>query len=169
MKPETLLRLIIRPTLSELALYDTKQYLTSREAEVLLLAIAIQESSLQHRRQIRGPARSFWQIEPPTYKDTLLRYTPLLMFVNDLEIGVNTVNTAIDASYAMRYNDALACACARGILRLNPKPLPDVGDEDGAWDYYLESWRPGKPRPGSWHQAYEGSLDMPHVTTFISS
>ena len=156
MKPATLLRLIIRPTLSELTRYDTKPGLTNPEAELLMVAIAIQESGIRYRRQINGPARSFWQIEPPTYHDTLLRYTPLQVFADNIDLGMST---PIDASYALRYNDALGCACARGILRLNPKPLPAIGDEAEAWKYYLENWHPGKPRPDEWALSYWKAYD----------
>lgn len=33
------------------------------EAKVMLLAIGLQESRFEHRRQIKGPARGFWQFE----------------------------------------------------------------------------------------------------------
>ena len=35
----------------------------STAADVLLLAIGLQESRFEHRQQIGGPARSFWQFE----------------------------------------------------------------------------------------------------------
>ncbi len=34
---------------------------------------------------------------------------------------------------------------ARLLLWTDAKPLPAIGDEQGAWDYYLRNWRPGKP------------------------
>ena len=33
------------------------------EARVMMLAIGLQESRFVHRRQIKGPARGFWQFE----------------------------------------------------------------------------------------------------------
>src|SRR5690606_38643231 len=35
----------------------------SDRATVMLLAIGLQESRFEHRRQIKGPARGFWQFE----------------------------------------------------------------------------------------------------------
>ena len=35
----------------------------SDEAVTMMLAIGYQESRFEHRRQIRGPARGFWQFE----------------------------------------------------------------------------------------------------------
>ena len=35
----------------------------SAKARVMLLAIGLQESRFEHRRQIGGPARGFWQFE----------------------------------------------------------------------------------------------------------
>ncbi|MGL5703631.1 MAG: hypothetical protein ACRCW5_11040, partial [Cetobacterium sp.] len=37
--------------------------MNSDKAKVMLLAIGLQESRLIHRRQIRGPAKSFLQFE----------------------------------------------------------------------------------------------------------
>ena len=52
------LRLAIEP-----ALLLLPARMESAEATVMLLAIGLQESRLEHRRQIKGPARSFWQAE----------------------------------------------------------------------------------------------------------
>ncbi|WP_199533145.1 hypothetical protein [Thiopseudomonas alkaliphila] len=35
----------------------------SKKAVVMMLAIGLQESRFIHRRQIKGPARGFWQFE----------------------------------------------------------------------------------------------------------
>ena len=39
---------------------------------------------------------------------------------------------------------------ARLMLWDNPNPLPQMGDGDGMWAYYLETWRPGKPNRERW-------------------
>jgi len=49
---------IIRPALAELS-----PPLQGAGAEVMLLAIGLQESRLIHRKQIQGPARGLWQFE----------------------------------------------------------------------------------------------------------
>jgi hypothetical protein len=118
------------------------------EREVLLVAIAIQESGLKHRRQIGGgPARSWWQIEPDTAIDTFQRCLPIRDVWEEFPLGDELL-------VELEHSEIRACAIAAGILRLTPGRLPAVGDEDAAWQYYLKAWRPGKPRPGPWHKAY---------------
>lgn len=147
MQAKTLAKLVIEPVLNALA------FPQQRERSVLLLAIAIQESGLTHRRQIGGPARSWWQIEPPTCADCLDRCPPVLGFARELGLYPNIEN-------ALELSDLFACAVAAGILRLTPGRLPDVGDEAGAWKYYIKAWRPGKPRPERWAEAYREAVDV---------
>ena len=59
---------------------------------------------------------------------------------------------------ALQCSDLGACAIAVGILSLTPGKLPAVGDRDGAWEYYLKAWRPGKPRPERRHEAYQTTM-----------
>jgi hypothetical protein len=33
-----------------------------------------------------------------------------------------------------------------------------IGDADGAWAYYLNTWRPGKPHPETWPALYVQAL-----------
>lgn len=53
---------------------------------------------------------------------------------------------------------ALQIALARLMLWDNPKPLPALGDCNGAWTYYNETWRPGRPRPDAWPVNYREAL-----------
>ena len=62
MKPQLFLTSVIRPGLAVLADASALR-VQSPEAEVLLLAIATQESALRHRTQVGGPARGHWQFE----------------------------------------------------------------------------------------------------------
>lgn len=153
--PETLSKLVIGPVVAHL------NWPQPREREVLLCAIAIQESKLKYRRQMpRGPAMSFWQIEGKTANDCVGRCTPVRDFCKGW-VGVSGFsNPGSLGEYAIRYNDAVACAIAAGILRLHPSLLPEVGDEDGAWRTYVGAWRPGKPRPNSWPDAYKQAMSV---------
>lgn len=117
----------------------------SDAAEVLLLAIGLQESGLIHRHQIGGPAHGLLQFERgggvrgvmthPASKDHAARIC--------VERGVEP--TVVDAFDAIEFDDVLAMAFGRLLLWTDPKPLPDVQDVNGAWDLYLRVWRPGKP------------------------
>ncbi len=49
----------------------------------------------------------------------------------------------------------LAAAFARLLLLTDAKPLPQIGDVQGAWAYYVRNWRPGKPHPDTWPGLYK--------------
>lgn len=149
MTPKLLLDLVVRPTLTALAKRTGVPRWHTPEAERLLLAIAIQESHLAARRQTpRGPARSWWQIEPPTALDVRARCGPVADFLDDVLAHYNS----------LEYCDAAACAVARGILWLDPEELPELGEVLLARDYYLRCWRPGKPRPLDWETSYREAM-----------
>lgn len=149
------LRLAIEP-----ALLLLPARMESAEATVMLLAIGLQESRFEHRRQIKGPARSFWQAEkgggmvhgvlrhPTTRKHALS--------VCDAR-GVQPVDETVYV--AIEHDDVLAAALARLLLFTDPYPLPKLGDAAGAWDYYLRTWRPGRPHRHSWDALYARALE----------
>lgn len=155
MTPVRFLRLVIRPVVAH---FDWPQV---AEREALLGAIALQESDLKHRRQRPrrpggpfGPARSYWQIEPPTAHDCLTRCRPVRELWQSLGFGWDVDGLTQDGLTALMYSDIGACGIAAGILRLHPGLLPPVGKESLAWDYYLASWRPGEPHEATWALAY---------------
>ena len=148
MTPELLHSLIVRPVVEEL------KWPQAPERELLLVAIAIQESKLKDRKQLPfGPALSLWQIEPKTAVDCLKRCMRALELWKELVI-------AGALEYHLIHNDLAACAVAAGILRITPGKLPEVGDENGAWEYYQKAWRPGKPGPERWNGSYTKALDV---------
>jgi hypothetical protein len=131
----------------------------SDEAEVMLLAIGLQESGLIHRHQIGGPAHGLLQFERgggvrgvmnhPASKDHAARVCA--------ERGVEP--TVVAAFDAIEFDDVLAMAFARLLLWTDPKALPALGDEQGAWDLYLRVWRPGKPHRHTWAALYEQAME----------
>ena len=56
---------------------------------------------------------------------------------------------------AITNNDVLACIFARLLLWTHPQALPKRGDVAGAWAYYLDLWRPGKPHHELWPGNFE--------------
>jgi hypothetical protein len=155
MTPEFLLTRIVRPMVDHLG------WPQPREREVLLVAIAIQESELKYRRQHRnGPARSLWQIEPTTALDCLVRCSVALEVWESMgfKLDANAWSPFGSACIALQFSDVGACAIAAGILRITPGRLPEVGDQDGAFAYYLKAWRPGVPRKDDWPASYRAAL-----------
>ena len=142
--------------------------MSSPEAEVMLLAIGLQESRFQHRRQLvgspprpTGPAKSFWQAELGGGMVTgLLRYHDDR--VRDLAVGLCAVR-GVDPSPrevwdAIEHDDVLAAGLARLLLWTDPGRLPRLGDADGAWQLYVRTWRPGKPHRSTWVDLYGQAL-----------
>jgi hypothetical protein len=124
-------------------------------ARAMLLSIGLQESKFQHRRQVHGPARGYWQFEehggvagvldhrvsaPHAWNVcTVLDYSPSVVVVYD----------------AIADNDVLACAFARLLLWTLPDRLPTRGEPDVAWRQYLACWKPGRPHPETWAACWE--------------
>jgi hypothetical protein len=158
MTPDIFLMSIVDPTLRWLSTTGGSVAL-SDEARVLVLAIAGQESNWQHRRQVNGPARSYWQFEGAGGGvGELFQKTPSQLSVVcaalDIPFDIRTVFEA------MAWNDQLACSMARFLLWQDPKKLPALGDVDGTWDYYRRNWRPGAPHYDTWPNRYSRSLAL---------
>lgn len=137
-----------------------------QEARLLLLAIGYQESAFKYRRQIKGPARGFWQFERGGGVVGVLRHksskTKAAKLLEKFGLGkLNVSNWRLlssrvhDAFEREKY-DVLAAAFARLLLWTDPRPLPTTKEE--AWEYYLRNWRPGKPHPERWDASWEFAL-----------
>jgi hypothetical protein len=147
---------IVEPTLKWMATSPSLGIPASDSARVLVMAIAGQESRWGARRQIGGPARSYWQFEKDGGVAGLFRVAPRKL---------ETVCAACDVSFdpatvfeAMAWHDMLACSMARLLLWTDPAALPGLGDKDAGWQYYLRNWRPGAPHPESWSGVYDQAL-----------
>src|SRR5690606_19591131 len=125
-------------------------------AVVLLLAAGLQESLFQHRFQVikgkpgvKGPARGYLQFELGTRASkggvwgvylhrASNEYLRLLCRARDCSFDPKAIWTQIET------DDVLAMGVGRLLIWTDPKPLPDVDDEQGAWELYaLRCWRPG--------------------------
>lgn len=156
MTPVEFLARIQRPAMAFVATLDAR--LDTREANGLLLPIAGIESEWSSRRQLGGPARSFWQVEPNGVLAVLQNInTQRLMIAaaRALCVGIDRASIYV----AIEHNDFLACIVARLLLWADPAPLPAIGDQDGAWACYLRCWRPGKPRPQDWPEIYAAACE----------
>lgn len=133
----------------------------SPEATAMLLAIALQESRCVYRRQVKGPARGFWQFElagvagvrrHPASQQHLKVALACLCYPRTLAIA--------DAHAALEHNDVLACVCARLLLWTLPSELPAKDEPDRGWDQYFAAWRPGRPHPDTWHEQYVRAWEL---------
>lgn len=123
--------------------------MTSPQAELMLLATTLQEDPQQRRRQWpTGPARGLWQFEPGTEES---RGGVVGIYLHPasrdplrglcLARGVQFDPEAIYER--LQHDDVLAAGLARLLLFTDPAKLPGLGDEEGAWQLYLRTWRPG--------------------------
>lgn len=138
------------PDLIREALGGVMSRFDSPEARVMLYAIGLQESRFQHRRQVGGPARGFWQFERGGGVAGVLNH-PASRGPAAAVLTLRGV-PASGAYAALEHDDMLACAFARLLLYTDPRPLPATAD--AAWDYYLDNWRPGKPHRQTWDALY---------------
>ena len=139
---------ILRPALAMLP-----AQMTSPEAEVMLLAIGLQESRFRHRRQIRGPARGLWQFELGGVRG-VMNHASSKAHARAVCTSCGVTPDAAEVYARLEHDDALAAAFARLLLWTDPRPLPKLGDEEAAWGMYLWNWRPGKPHRQTWDALY---------------
>lgn len=147
MKTETMLSAIARPALALLGpAYE------GQAAERMLLAIAYQESGLQHRMQIGGPARGLWQFEMGGGVKGVLSHASSSQKAEAVARELLYDPNSHTVYEAIADNDLLACCFARLLLWTDPRPLPTTEAE--GWNYYIRNWRPGKPHPERWPRAW---------------
>lgn len=123
----------------------------SAAARVMVYATGYQESRFEHRYQVidlkrpevKGPARSFWQMERGGGCTGLITHKAsrdLMRDICDLR-GVRFNAAAL--WNAIETDDVLAAAAARLLYYTDALALPPPVDEQGGWDLYLRTWRPG--------------------------
>lgn len=156
MTPQRLYQTAIRPALDELAALGIP---SSPLAARFLLAIAIQESGLRHRRQVtgssgleNGPAVSFWQGEVTGILVDMLNRPATRNYMKAICEAYNVTPTPAGLWEAIRYQDIVAASAARLAIFTLPLKLPET-DLDG-WAQYKRAWAPGKPKPDTWPAAW---------------
>jgi len=145
MTPRTIQTLALSPALTLLP-----QMMQAREARVMLIAIALQESALRHRHQVGGAAHGFWQFESRGGTRGVLRHRATRHYaLSLLDVLVYSPKTSHKTVHKLlEHNDVLAAGFARLLLWTLPDALPTHAAE--GWEQYLEAWRPGRPHPGTW-------------------
>lgn len=121
--------LIIKPVIEDLGLY-------SKAATNLLLGTAIVESGLKYVKQTKGPAISYFQIEPNTLNDCYKNYLDFLP-KKDLKDKVNSyLIPQFSREYNLLVNNAYAVAIARIIYWRAKGALPLEDDYVGLTYYH---------------------------------
>ncbi|MDX3877018.1 MAG: hypothetical protein QHC81_00900 [Achromobacter sp.] len=151
---KTVIRTAINPAMGLLPIkMDTPA------ARVQLLAIGLQESRFQYRRQLgNGPARGLWQFERTGGVRGVLTHPASREHAYRI-CGVRGVAPVAAAVHpALETDDVLAAGFARLLMWTDGWRLPAVGDVHGGWEMYIRTWRPGKPHPQTWAGLYAQAL-----------
>lgn len=133
--------------------------LMSAEATVLLLAIGLQESRFEHRRQIHGPARGFWQFERGGGVVGVLSHEASRESAFVVCEYRDVTATTRHVYERLEHDDILAACFARLLLATDPKRLPALDNYSAAWDVYRRVWRPGRPHPNTWPGLYAKAVE----------
>lgn len=139
-------------------------------ARVQLLAVGLQESGFRDRRQLLvvdgklqplGPAKSFWMGERTGGMVKGVRVHPATADLASALYrarGVRRLDPSIWS--AIENDDVLAAGLARLLIYTDPYKLPPLGREVDAWELYLRTWRPGRPRPETWPAHYARAVEF---------
>jgi hypothetical protein len=141
----------------------------SLRARLLLGATAMQESGLAVRDQtdaghVIGPALGLWQCERGGAIANVLENPATSAIVRKLMDAHGMLPTRQALWIGVAQDDLLAACVARLEYWTRQPPLPVEGDMDGAWTYYLATWRPGRPDKSRWRHAYQGAMYATGVT-----
>lgn len=134
------------------------KHMDTPEARVMLLAIGLQETRYETRYQLGdGPGRGYWQFEPGGTYGVWQHHSShealrLLCHDRDVPFDPRGIYEALE------HDDVLAAGVARLLLFTDSAPLPELGDQKGAWSLYARCWRPGHPRPERWNGNYRLAL-----------
>jgi hypothetical protein len=143
---------LLRNNIIPAALSLLPDRMDSPEARAMLIAIALQESALRHRRQVGGPALGLLQWELAQV-GLVLRHPVVGPLARNVLAALvyepgDPPHEHIHA--AMEHNDVLQCAFSRLLLWPDAAPLPRRDDVQGSLATYLRVWKPGRPHPEKW-------------------
>lgn len=135
MNSQQMLDTVIKPTLAMMSEHGKYDNLDSR---ILMLATAAIESDMGlYNRQIKGPAVSAFQLEPPTINDIARNWdaypkmTEVLRKISCL-YDIKSTNLALECET----NQRVACLIARGKYAMDSKRIPGFDDKRGLYEYY---------------------------------
>lgn len=157
MTPEFLLNHAISPALRLLP-----GRMNSQQAVAMMIAIALQESGLKHRRQIGGSARGYFQFEQGGGVRGVLMHPASGEHIKNVLVALDYAQDAdAGACYAaIQHNDVLAAAFARLLLWTLPDPMPNRDSPGKGWTVYMKAWRPGKPHREPWNDHFETAWEI---------
>lgn len=152
MTPTLYLRMAIEPALRLLP-----AVMESAEARAMMLAVALQETRLLHRRQVpSGIAHGYAQFEagPQAAIAGILQHSATSLKAIALCQALDIRPTVIGVYDAIEFNDVLCAGFSRLLLWTLPSALPGPQETTNGWNQYLMAWRPGRPHRDTWDSNY---------------
>lgn len=140
-----------------LALLPTK--MDTGQARHQLAAIGYQESKYATRVQYGGgPAHSYWQFEKGGGVKGVINHAATAVLAESVCKSRGVPFNAQAVWEAMATDDVLGAAFARLLMYTDSVPVPTTM-QDG-WSMYVRTWRPGKPRPDEWVEAWAYAVNV---------
>lgn len=133
-------------------------------AKVLLYATSRQENPKRLPKQVGGPAVGDYQFESGGGVKGVLEHPSTAALAAAVCKARGIAASRLTVYEALQDDPVLAAAFARLLYYTDPGRLPAVGDEQGAWDVYLRTWRPGafKRQPeelrAKWSKSYNAAM-----------
>lgn len=133
-------------------------------ASVLLYATSRQENPKRLAQQVGGPAVGDYQFERGGGVRGVMTHHSVADITRHVCNERGVAFAAGPIYEALKNDPILAAALARLLYYTDPKPLPLAGDEAGAWELYLRTWRPGayKRQPqelrAKWIKSYADAM-----------
>lgn len=133
-------------------------------AKVLLYATSRQENPKRLPKQVGGPAVGDYQFESGGGVKGVLEHPSTAALAASVCKARGIAASRLTVYEALQHDAVLAAAFARLLYYTDPGRIPAVGDEQGAWDMYLRTWRPGafKRQPeelrAKWSKSYNDAM-----------
>jgi hypothetical protein len=152
---DTIIKTAIEPAMALLP-----PHMDSPEARVQMLATGLQESRFMYRYQklsgqpyLKGPARGFWQEERGGGVHGVMVHPLTEDLAQRICIDRAVPFDSVLIHARLETDDILAAAFARLLLWADRLPLPALEcSHEEAWQCYLRTWRPGKPKRETWDE-----------------
>lgn len=148
------------------ALQAMPGFVHGRAAECMLLAIPAQESNFaslyqigQSGQPLLSLARGLYQFEVTGVRG-VLTHPSCAWLLPMLSAGGFAPTNAAEIHRALPASTRLQVWIARANLwwHTAPLPAPTFEQEEAAWQYYLYTWRPGKPHRSRWGKCWQGAV-----------
>lgn len=138
--------------------------LRTAQAKILLYATSRQENPKRLPKQVGGPAVGDYQFESGGGVRGVLEHSSTSALAASVCKARGIAVLRLTVYEALQHDPVLAAAFARLFYYTDPGRIPAVGDEQGAWDVYLRTWRPGafKRQPeelrAKWSKSYNDAM-----------